>query len=73
MIEALQTGVIAGAGLDVYWNEPPVTHDASVPLALRKLDNVVLTPHNGGATWDSRTRQTVGMAEALVEHIRVAG
>jgi glyoxylate reductase len=73
MIDALQRGVIAGAGLDVYWDEPPVTHDPFVPLALRKLDNVVLTPHNGGATWDSRTRQTVGMAEALIEHIRLAG
>jgi glyoxylate reductase len=73
MIEALETGVIAGAGLDVYWDEPPVTHDPYVPRALRKLDNVVLTPHNGGATWDSRSRQTVGMAEALIENIRVAG
>ena len=27
MIKALQDGVIAGAALDVYWNEPPETHD----------------------------------------------
>lgn len=73
MIEALQNGAIAGAGLDVYWCEPPVTHDPFVPLELRKLDNVVLTPHNGGATWDSRTRQTVGMARALVDHIAAGG
>jgi phosphoglycerate dehydrogenase-like enzyme len=37
------------------------------------MDNVVLAPHNGGATWDSRTRQTVGMAEALVKHIQSVG
>jgi lactate dehydrogenase-like 2-hydroxyacid dehydrogenase len=73
MIQALQDGVIAGAGLDVYWDEPPVTHDPFVPLALRKMDNVVLAPHNGGATWDSRTRQTVAMAEALIEHIQSVG
>jgi lactate dehydrogenase-like 2-hydroxyacid dehydrogenase len=73
MIAALQNGIIAGAGLDVYWDEPPVTHDPYVPLELRKLDNVVLCPHNGGATWDSRTRQTVGMARALVDHITGGG
>ena len=73
MIDALQNGVIAGAGLDVYWCEPPVTHDPFVPHDLRKMDNVVLTPHNGGATWVSRTRQTVGMAQALVEYIAAGG
>ncbi|MGX7678537.1 NAD(P)-dependent oxidoreductase [Jatrophihabitans sp. DSM 45814] len=69
MIAALQDGTIAGAGLDVFWAEPPVTHDPFVPTALRKLDNVVLTPHNGGATWDSRTRQTLGMADSLAAHL----
>jgi glyoxylate reductase len=69
MIEALQQGVIAGAGLDVFWNEPPVQHDAYIPKALRKMDNVVLTPHNGGATWDSRGRQTMAIANAIVDDI----
>jgi glyoxylate reductase len=73
MIDALQNGVIAGAGLDVYWHEPPVVHDPFVPLELRRMDNVVLAPHNGGATWDSRTRQTLGMARALVAHIEAGG
>jgi phosphoglycerate dehydrogenase-like enzyme len=72
LIDALRDGVIAGAGLDVYWSEPPVTHDPFVPVALRKMDNVVLTPHNGGATWDSRTRQMTGLAEALVSHLEDA-
>jgi glyoxylate reductase len=70
LITALQDGVIAGAGLEVFWNEPPVVHEPFVPLALRKLDNVVLTPHNGGATWDSRTRQVVGIARALEAHLK---
>src|SRR3954469_6453722 len=39
LIEALQQGTIAGAGLDVFKDEP------RVPQALRELDNVVLTPH----------------------------
>lgn len=48
LIEALQNGVIAGAGLDVFENEP------NVPAALIALDNVVLTPHVGSATWETR-------------------
>jgi phosphoglycerate dehydrogenase-like enzyme len=70
LIKALQDGVIAGAGLEVFWNEPPVVHEPSVPVALRTMDNVVLTPHNGGATWDSRTRQVVGIARALEAHVK---
>jgi glyoxylate reductase len=70
LIKALQNGVIAGAGLEVFWNEPPVVHEPFVPVALRTMDNVVLTPHNGGATWDSRTRQVVGIARALEAHVK---
>lgn len=69
LIAALQEGRIAGAGLDVFWEEPPVVDEPHIPLALRQLDNVVLTPHNGGATWDSRSRQTLAIAEAIVADI----
>ncbi len=48
LIRALQQGVIAGAGLDVFENEP------TVPEALRALDNVVLTPHMASATHETR-------------------
>ena len=48
LITALQQGTIAGAGLDVFENEP------NVPEALRALDNVVLVPHIGSATTQTR-------------------
>ena len=48
LVEALQNGTIAGAGLDVFENEPH-------PLpALLAMDNVVLTPHVGSATDSTR-------------------
>jgi lactate dehydrogenase-like 2-hydroxyacid dehydrogenase len=49
LIHALSTGVIAGAGLDVYANEP------HLPPSLTALDNVVLLPHIGSATLQTRT------------------
>jgi lactate dehydrogenase-like 2-hydroxyacid dehydrogenase len=48
LIAALQNGVIAGAGLDVYANEP------HVPEALWSMPNVVLTPHMASATNETR-------------------
>jgi len=52
LIEALQNGVIGGAGLDVFENEP------NVPEALRQMPHVVLAPHIGSAT--TNTRQAMG-------------
>ncbi|MGH3777469.1 MAG: 2-hydroxyacid dehydrogenase [Pseudonocardiaceae bacterium] len=49
LVKALQSGTIAGAGLDVYEGEP------DVPQALRKLENAVLLPHLGSATLETRT------------------
>jgi len=48
LIKALQEGKIAGAGLDVFENEP------NIPEALAKLDNVVLTPHIASGTLVTR-------------------
>ncbi len=49
LIEALRSGTIAGAGLDVYEAEP------DVPAKLIELDNAVLLPHLGSATLETRT------------------
>lgn len=48
LLQALQTGAIAGAALDVYANEP------HVPEAFWPLQNVVLTPHMASATHETR-------------------
>jgi glyoxylate reductase len=69
MIEALENGTIAGAAMDVFVDEPPVVLDARIPEALRKLDNVILTPHNGGATYASRGRAALAIADAIIEDI----
>ena len=70
LIRALQEKRIAGAGLDVFWNEPPESPDPFVPEELCKLDNVVLAPHNGGATWDVRGRKAKSVAKSLVQMMK---
>jgi phosphoglycerate dehydrogenase-like enzyme len=49
MIEALSNGTIAGAGLDVFDQEPPPPNNP-----LFALQNVVLTAHFAGPTWDNQ-------------------
>jgi glyoxylate reductase len=70
LISALQERRIAGAALDVFWDEPPHTIDPFVPHALTKLDNVILAPHNGGATVSLRTERTSSVARDLVMAIK---
>jgi lactate dehydrogenase-like 2-hydroxyacid dehydrogenase len=60
LIQALQERSIAGAGLDVYVDEP------RVPPALLALDNVVLLPHVASATHETRQ----AMAELVLDNLR---
>lgn len=53
LLQALRDKKIAGAGLDVYWNEPPISQPDPNP-AFFEFDNVILTPHIGTATLDLR-------------------
>jgi D-3-phosphoglycerate dehydrogenase len=62
LIAGLETGIIAGAGLDVFESEPL---DPNSPLI--RLPNVILTPHVAGLTNESAIRMAVGAAEAVLD------
>lgn len=59
LVEALRNGVIRGAALDVYEDEP------EMKPGLAELDNVVLLPHLGSATIETRT----AMADLAVDNL----
>jgi len=61
LVEALKKGWIAGAGLDVYEREPQIAS------ALVAMENVVLLPHLGSATEETR----VAMGLRALENLRL--
>ena len=62
LLEALRAKQVAGAALDVFENEPELTP------GLADLPNVVLTPHIGSGSWETRT----AMADVAVKNIIAA-
>lgn len=62
MVEMLVDGRLGGAALDVFENEP------SVPEALLTLENVLLSPHQGSATQQTRDAMGALLVENLVKH-----
>lgn len=60
LVRSLKKGIIAGAALDVFEDEP---HPSSELLA---LENVVLSPHNGTGTWDTRITMNRQMAQNII-------
>jgi len=61
LIDALESGRIAGAGLDVY------THEPAVDSRLFNIPNVVLLPHLGSATFEGREAS----GERVITNIRM--
>ena len=59
LVEALKSGIIAGAALDVYEHEPQISQE------LLALPNVVLSPHTGTGTWEGR----IAMCENVTDNI----
>lgn len=75
LIEALREKKIAGAGLDVYWQEPPVGEPSPSP-ELFEFPNVILTPHIGSATVEAREAMSLAVVEnlrAMIEGRRAPG
>ena len=64
LAEALSKGELWGAGLDVYEREPEIEE------GLLRLDNVVLLPHIGSATYETRSRMAMAAARNLVQGLR---
>ena len=61
LVEALESGRIAGAGLDVYEQEPAVSPQ------LLQMPNVVLLPHIGSATTETRTAMAMLAVENVID------
>ena len=59
LVEALKSGIIAGAALDVYEFEPAISSE------ILSLPNIVLSPHTGTGTWEGR----IAMCENVCDNI----
>jgi glyoxylate reductase len=62
LVQALQSGKLAGAGLDVFENEP------AVEPGLLEMENVVLLPHIASASLRTRTLMATMASENIVAH-----
>ncbi|MCX6667367.1 MAG: 3-phosphoglycerate dehydrogenase [Euryarchaeota archaeon] len=65
LFEALKEKRIAGAGLDVFGSEPVDSDNRFLPL-----DNVTVTPHAGGSTFDAEIRQSLMIAEDIESYLK---
>jgi len=61
LVDALREGQLAGAALDVYENEPEITK------GMIDLDNLILLPHIGSASTDTRNRMALLVADNVLE------
>jgi glyoxylate reductase len=64
IIEALKNNKIRGAGLDVFWGEP-----TNVNSQLYELENAVLAPHMGSASFETRSKMAEMAARAVIDAI----
>lgn len=75
LISSMRTGHIAGAALDVYPSEPGGNGDYfkndlnSWTEDLRRLKNIILTPHIGGSTEEAQSAIGIEVSEALVRYV----
>lgn len=64
LIKALQNNELQGAALDVFQKEP-----LSSKNPLQSMENVILSPHCAGSTWESNVRIATGAAQAVLDVI----
>jgi glyoxylate reductase len=64
LVKALKDGVIRGAALDVFENEPAIEQE------LMALDNVVIVPHIGSASYRTRTKMAIMAAKNLISALK---
>lgn len=67
LAEAIKSGHIAGAAIDVFPEEPKANGDEFIS-PLRGLDNVILTPHIGGSTMEAQENIGIEVAEKLIKY-----
>jgi D-3-phosphoglycerate dehydrogenase len=72
LAEALRSGHLAGAAIDVYPEEPEANVD-SFRTALQGLGNVILTPHVGGSTSEAQAAIGREVAVALTKFVNAGG
>jgi len=63
LVEALKTGVIRGAGLDVFEDEP------ALATGLAELDSVTITPHIASASVETRTKMSEIAAQNIIDFL----
>ncbi len=61
MVEALKSGHLVGAALDVFDNEPNIHPE------LIGMENVILTPHIASATWEARNKMGEQAVTAILD------
>ncbi len=67
LYEAITSGKVVGAALDVFEQEPPGDHP------LLKLEQVICTPHLGASTGEAQENVAVGIAEQIKEFLLAGG
>ncbi|HBP00281.1 MAG: D-isomer specific 2-hydroxyacid dehydrogenase NAD-binding protein [Candidatus Uhrbacteria bacterium GW2011_GWF2_41_16] len=70
LVQALKTKQIAGAGLDVHECEPNIACNKEDILTLRRLSNVILTPHTASATIETRDAMSCRAAKNILAFLR---
>ena len=67
LADALERGHLAGAAIDVFPVEPKA-NDEEFSSALRRFDNVILTPHIGGSTLEAQANIGTEVADKLIRY-----